>query len=515
MRFHCRLLILMLVAAPYSQADTPKGWGCWQTYAKLASSYATHGMHFLNEEGPLLKTLRFFEDVANPVLRSAFPGLLNRLDGPTRGIFRKLSRDPAYELTPDEAAILKKYNNYLLYNRLKTLARRFPQSTWLLRTAGDVSDSIAKAIWLITITHLAQQLGDDDKFLGLEEFADGKQKVTADDEIQLLNETFPIPHMAIRIDDRVYSYGQTHLQVTSLAEYLLADSLPAALDLQKGEWAELAEEKNEESSSSRLSETIQDAVKGVSRNIQVVTLKVGKQKKDEVRRYLELNAWKQYHNETFVNDCSTMSLRAIGQESKWIDPSPSSVMMCFSILKTFGDSQVSDVFLIKDSKAPSRNPSDLKYYSDNMETVGMLARNTIVNFWDAAIHVSSLPVSIPMRVSIDQNFTSDDFQHHGETAKHIIASWRDEAEKALQDEPSISMHTKITDRFKRYEGSAEQRQRLRALALEQLESDFEKLMKEANDSYHNPSATLYGYWMAKYRLELLPEYKKRFLRDLQ
>ena len=142
--------------------------------------------------------------------------------------------------------------------------------------------------------------------------------------------------MAIEMDGKVFSYGQTHMTVRSSREYLLSQDI-----------AELAADgKKPAANSSTLDGAINTlGLDKISRSVQMVTLNLPKEEKDNLRRYFELQTGKAYHNYTLAMDCATMVMKALEKQTQMpvpgiphtgftIDASPSLVMMYMGMLKT-------------------------------------------------------------------------------------------------------------------------------------------------------------------------------------
>jgi hypothetical protein len=242
--------------------------------------------HFKNEDGLAKQTLRLAEDVANPSLRTLFPGLLNHLDSPTTAIFRKQWRKPNYDPSPEEKTILQKYGALELFEAKKDFMAKHPKWSATRKFLGDAFSVAAKAIWLLALNNTAQQLSGSKDCVDNEKYSTDPKCGPADDEVQLLVETVPFPHMAIRVGDRVYSYGVSHVQVTSASEYVLARELDEIIERQAPQG------QNARDARSAIPKVLANWFKDQPRSIQVVTLKIGTEKRKEIKHFLEMQAWK-------------------------------------------------------------------------------------------------------------------------------------------------------------------------------------------------------------------------------
>ncbi len=279
-------------------------------------------IHFWFEKGLLKKGGRFLEDLINPILRFFVTLGPAHLDSPTSAIFRKQWQNPGFVPSPPEVELLERYGALDLFQKKKDFMESRPRWTRVRRQVRPAI--LAKiAALLLSVNHSTQQLLKPDGIISAKTYVSNEIYSPTDSQVQLLVETTPYPHMAIRIGDIVYTYSQNHLLVASSTEYMYSREL-----------SKLSDNEPDVSGSTYLKE---NTIGRLPRSVQVITLHLGKAKRREVKRYLELQSGKRYTNYTCAHDCSTMALKALGMENQLFDQSPSMVAMLFSMRMTLND----------------------------------------------------------------------------------------------------------------------------------------------------------------------------------
>jgi hypothetical protein len=174
------------------------------------------------------------------------------------------------------------------------------------------------------------------------------------------------PHIAIKIDQRIYSYGVSHLTGELAAQH---------------KW-------NLENSNVN--------------SLQYVSLKIPADQVLEMKRELESNIGKRYANVTYINDCSTMVSRTLNkyggfQIPKVVDASPSALMSYMMGLKISGSQKV----LGFGSVMVNKNQSPLQ----------ASAQNAYVNIMDGKFWYLGLPTNYILRGYFDLKITDSKRQY--------------------------------------------------------------------------------------------------------
>ncbi len=206
---------------------------------------------------------------------------------------------------------------------------------------------LASGSGLVFLYHLAEHMVSWEDFV--------ESPLTGGDDVQILIEVVPFPYLALKIDHKVYSYGQTHLSVRPLSEYLLTHR-HEAVDNQDGDEKQIEAQTYWEQTKQfggaafkKAFAPIYEKLAKLPRSIQVISLKLSKAEKANLRRDLELAIAIRYKNETMVNDCSTMIVRALRRNTqirvrRYLDAFPNTIGMYFSIRKSFDDPQIGNLY---------------------------------------------------------------------------------------------------------------------------------------------------------------------------
>ncbi len=294
----------------------------------------------------------------------------------------------------------------------------------------------------------------------------------ADDEIQLIDETLPFPHLAIRIGDRVYSYGTNQVSITPARIYL----------------------------DSRFASEIEGKRPGwLARNraVHVATLKLDPSEVSALRRHLELQNGKIYRNLTLINDCSTMIVRAIESHTsvrigKAIDPSPTAVMASFAYRKAAGDPIVKKVQLVRTDP--------------NVPDAVLYARAAWIGILEGRLFYESYLLNTGVRGIFDHRFGPDEIQNYGELVKGQIHGIRREVIAEYEDEPEISS-------FLRQSGNLSPQQRAE---FDPMVRGYFRGLYEANFAIlADPHAEFFEIYEAGYRVLALEDLERRITHKAQ
>lgn len=142
-------------------------------------------------------------------------------------IFEKQYKDPNYDPTTAELALLKEYRAEDAFRLKRDFLQEKSQwknyQVWMGRAFV-----FALALNGMLTANWALHLSAEDAFVTSDDFFARTENRLRDDQIRIYNETVPFPHMAIEIAGKVYSYGQTHLTVSTAREYLLSQDIATA-----------------------------------------------------------------------------------------------------------------------------------------------------------------------------------------------------------------------------------------------------------------------------------------------
>ncbi len=292
-------------------------------------------------------------DLGHPVLGtiSPFPIPANR--APTAPIFQKLWRNANYEPSAEERELLLRFDAWKLFHDQKAFQLRNPQWSSVRRWIGHTAD-FAKFLSFIALTVHAREILQGGS-MDVDTFVEKATGPENRDTVFLLVDSVPLPHLALMMNGKIYSYGQTHVTIKEPASYLKSREIHTYLQARG-----LIEEKIKDEPRNRSSESMKLGLEefinftGLAElppSMQVIALKVTAQERLRLTDHLELQAAKGYKNLTMINDCATMVMRALEEHTSFsqmrlIDASPSQIAMAFSSRKTAGDDRVLGVFQV-------------------------------------------------------------------------------------------------------------------------------------------------------------------------
>lgn len=372
----------------------------------------------------LVQAYRLAEDLGNPTLRSLFPGLLSRLESPVDTVLREAN---GRELTKDEADLLDLYRARQRHRRETNCHSNFAAITSKYPKTASTIGALAKfaprgalgAIAGLSALHAWRIANDPAAIVSVEKYLEDPEYAPGEDEVTLLVESTPVPHLAIRIGDKVYSYGTEQLSASRVEQYLLAEELQQwAKDNQT--WPKVEEVGS-----------VTGAFMGLksgplARSVQAVTLKIGREKVIALKRKLEASRGKSYDNRTLVNDCSTMICREIGLWNPLVDPAPGLVVTTLSAQRGFNPS-VRRVFQI-DRRNDGRGTTNAY-------------RNAFINYLEGLAHVYSLGINLPQRIAVELK-GDEGRQWWPKDAEHVFAEYRRDAENAVLLDARVDMFTR-------------------------------------------------------------------------
>lgn len=434
---------------------------------------------------------------AGPLL---LPGIVGAYRNPAERLIRRAQLAPD-GLPPDAISVLRRHGRLDDYLRQEEFRREFPgvsKFLWRLRLhGGRVVRVPLLGLAALALNHALQGMWDDDSNPDVDGYL---AEDLPDDVVQIIVNPVPFPHLALRVGDRVYSYGVTHVanvpagvyfrtgENRALRERLLADY--ARTDLTENERALLTtllppEAAAELQAPRLLSERATESLGNLPQTFQVITLKVGKEERDRVRRHLELQTGKVYDNRTFVNDCASMIARALQMENPIVDPSPSAVVLAMQARRQAGDPRVERVFTVYDKDTPRGRVT--------------LLRDAYVNYRESALHFQLLPFNLPNRLSLDATATAESLQHWEPAERAVIESWREDVRKMEEMDATARLLRHSADRLA---GLTPEQASERRPVLERLvERHVGERATRARATLDDPNAPLQEIFFATYRLE--------------
>ncbi len=244
--------------------------------------------------------------------------LPKRVSSEMDAIFLQLEKNPNLELTSENRSILSNDKALEAYEARTSFLKNAPWAPQYIARPIKTVQRIVSRVSLVLALYLSglPQLGQQG-LISIADFLSRPEYQLGDQQIQILSETAPIPHLAIRIHDRVYSYGFTSMLVRPVSSYLTE--------------RELELEQARSSPTSNWDDVWnQEMVR--ARSVEVLTLNLSKEEVNRLQFYLAMQKYKTYQNFTFANDCSSMIAKALNENTsihvpEVVDPSPAMMMM--------------------------------------------------------------------------------------------------------------------------------------------------------------------------------------------
>lgn len=248
------------------------------------------------------------------------------------------------DLSLDEKMFLMSHNLVEAFDQRGEFLRTHPK-VYQLRKTYEITQIAATNLAYIAAAGFA--INSVHNEATLESLVTDEKYKTSDSEIQIINETVPLPHLAIRIGDRVYSYGQEFMTANNVIDYFESN-------YQNGANSDL-----------------------LAPATQVVTYSLSRPEVERLTKFLEAQHGKRYENVTGVNDCASMCVAALKANTSLDDEilnafhfSPS-----IAILKLMANPKCKNAFTLNFSA--NKKHDDLR-----------LARNAWINFVETKLFLN-------------------------------------------------------------------------------------------------------------------------------
>ena len=473
-----------------------------QSTLRLISGQESKWLHLGSAEntGEFFKYL-YWDLLHRPLsVVSPFPLPANR--APTAPIFRKLWVDNHFVPSSIEWALLKKFHAVEIFNDQKAFQLRNPTIKGIRRWIGHAAD-FAKYLSAAALAIHAHQmtrggLKTVDQFLADPQSLRGNS-------VYLLMDTVPLPHLAIYINNRIYTYGQTHITVRDPISYFKERQIQAILKERGMLATEEVAEKNQESAD-RSSGAVGAGVGKVfqwtgldklPQSMEVVTLKLSSEELDRLNRELETHRAKRYENYTMVNDCATMLLRALS-ENTWmssmrlIDASPSQIMMALSAKKAAGETRIGDIFQIT--------------IEEHDQPYKHLARNLWINAMESKLFINFFWINQSHRLILEMK-TGNELQSRDQATEDVIQrEWEKDALAELKADLQIAL----------FEDQVSQIAKVKNLAILQqsVEDYFSELIEDLDGASKSGAADLVVREMNRFKVKFLSDKKTELLEKI-
>lgn len=307
-----------------------------------------------------------------------------------------------------------------------------------------------------------------------------------DTQIEILNETAPFPHTAIRIGDMVYSHGVTTLTATPIDLYINSHRL-------KQEGA-----VNGSSGAKFLNDSLLKKFGEMDRSIDSVVLNLDHTTVLKLRNELMTQVNKDYKNQTFVNSCATMLVRVLQEQNveislPFLDASPSILLSQLSIDALAGRKN-------NDGQQLIDGIYSLNYNQGPQNTF----RNLMIRQIEGGLQlqVYSLPYRLTERLITDvKNPNLNDFYMNDKARKQALLDIRQNAEADMHMIQEYDLYILEMQQLKEAGASAQEITNLR----NQYAEIFSTYINQYKQDLQNPSISFSDYYTLVFKLRFLAD----------
>ncbi len=312
-------------------------------------------------------------------------------------VFRKQEVNPDRKLTPDEDKLLTRNNLTKDYHYRKSFIEKYPRWVIFRRWVTRVTAAALIVSNLMVINHdlhLARNMVSADSYISQ---VVPSQKT---DQVDILVDIATFTHMAVQMDGKVYSYGQTNLNVEPANAYLAVGT------------------------NSKIA----------PRSLQVVRVNLPSDERLAFKRDLERSALKNYNNITFINDCATMIARALRRNGSLelppvTDASPSQMIMYLSLLNTMG---------VQNSQGERLVSTEYQVdVDDPQQKVFHFLRNSYYNIIESNFFILNAPFLQIEKSYFNLKNEEKDLQWWLPEVKEQFRVWQQEQTHRVQDDPQV------------------------------------------------------------------------------
>ena len=360
------------------------------------------------------------------------------LRGPLQKIFDKLWKNSNYSPTTQELITLKKYNRLKRFNKIKNKLSKNPRQHRVARYLKNIRYWATFLSFYIGIGYGIQQYQGG--LTSFEKFVTAKEYVLQDNQVQILIDDVPFPHLGLRIGSHVYSYGQTHMTKREMGVYFDNEKYVEMLkEMYPEEFKALSSEQIEfddsfDYSSVQLGNAQEwlfekTGLNSLPKTLTAININLKPEEYTRLKNYLESHRAHRYKNLTGINDCASMIAKALKKNTdldfnQLIDASPGQIGYALSLMKMAGDKRVGDFYQVSmDSKQ-----NDLK----------LLSRNTYIHMMESKLFIHYFLFNQTIRSFMELYYKPTDFVTLDPQIKKLFdEQWKTEYSQYYNQDPRI------------------------------------------------------------------------------
>ncbi len=341
-------------------------------------------------------------------------------------------------LTKEEEKYLEDKSLLHVYVNKQKLIEKYPRFHKLKVTLFSFKEILLTLSGIYFVNHAIEILNTN--FQSKRDFFDGSELKS--NQIQIIVNEAPFPHLAIRIGDKVYSYGVEKMTSTFWKEYFSSKNLREALKKR----GYIDEEKSEEETNfyvNKIDKWFKN-VRLLPDSVILINISLTDEEVSNLNTYLTYQVGKYYQNITGSNDCATMIARALHKNTSLripyiIDASPNQIAMYFSMKKRLqederGKAYWNDKWILEPRvdqifQMATQDENKKLYHSFRNLYLSIIESRTFSNFF---YELRSVRLYLDINYDNDQNIDfygneDDSIQWWNEFNKAEIKKWEEEA----------------------------------------------------------------------------------------
>lgn len=471
--------------------------------------YSGRGSKFtyVHKNIPIEERLVSAIDIFLTPLRMFSPLSAPKLWDPLKPIFKKQWTIDNFKPTEEEIALLREYGGRGTFLEKQLFIEKFPH---FHQTRKLVTRTFITAIALSILFSVNFAMHLDQNKISLDTYQTDSRYELGKTDIQIVNDVIPFPHTAVRIGEKIYSYGQTHIMANSVTEYLREKEIAQLMEQRYGKANEIVGPDTVSASVENfLMVPFQPVIKRVAklpRTTQIVTLHLTPEAYAKLKSKMEMSIGKRYYNNTMVNDCATMFTRALYEATgievpEIIDSFPGFLAMYFAFQKSLKNPIVGDILQV--SVDPKQNSN------------GLWWRDFYLNAMELKVWREFFVMNMAMRFKVDATKSSSQLQYYEPETQKMFQKWQHETIRELNNLDAIFILRERIQKFKKLPLSSPDRPRVAEELRRSVVLLLEPEVQMARAIEENPLADMLDRMPAGIKVEWLTEEIKTMLNELK
>lgn len=433
----------------------------------------------------------------NWVVRFFVPLPLKKMSTDVDKVFSKLWWNYDYSPTAQEVKLLKDKNLYEYFSHRQIMLQR---NRALFRTRHALEYvKVAVLIFLSLFTYTQEyELWNNHSLVN--DWLLGPDFDSAGNPIvQLVLETTPYPHAAIRIGPNVYYYTSHALVKTNKVQYFKHDRF--LLD-------ELRNDSSADSQWNKLLDKANEQGMNVDRTVRLVDLNLTRDQISKLNVDLTVQTHKVYDHFFKANESMYLLSRTLEADTKFRLPFP---------IDSLPDAGASFLYLMKmrdkdvlRKTSPIGKFSIIIYKSDT-SMIGALARASYMTTLEIKFALSEVGIGFMGLERGELKFFEDRVAQYDSKTAELMKNWRVQTENALRSEPQFLAMQSLISKLKNEKLSSDSDQVMKARA--QIDAFINDQRSRIFLNQSDVNLTFEQVIVTQYKVEYLEALKAEWLKE--